>query len=117
MPIYPYLCSACGHEFETLQKVSDEPLKYCPQCGELTLKKKLTAAAFQLKGTGWYQTDFKDKGVKKDGKEAKDVDKAEAPKDKESKTSADKSETKPSGAASDSTAKSSSGKSESSTSG
>lgn len=59
MPFYEYQCTKCGHEEEVLQKVSDEPLKKCPACGKLTMKKKVTAAAFRLKGGGWYETDFK----------------------------------------------------------
>lgn len=74
MPIYPYICGACGHEFDKLQKVSDHPDTHCPECGEESLRRKLTAAAFHLKGTGWYVTDFKDKGVKKDQKEEHKVD-------------------------------------------
>jgi putative FmdB family regulatory protein len=59
MPIYEYQCQACGEELEALQKISDEPLKDCPQCGKSTLRKKVSAAAFRLKGGGWYETDFK----------------------------------------------------------
>lgn len=59
MPIYAYQCSACGHAQEVLQKVSDAPLTLCPSCGQEQFKKQLTAAGFQLKGSGWYQTDFK----------------------------------------------------------
>ncbi len=59
MPIYEYACKACEHEFETLQKISDAPLVDCPQCGEAELRKKVSAAAFRLKGGGWYETDFK----------------------------------------------------------
>ena len=59
MPIYEYLCKQCGHEFETLQKVSDEPLKSCPACERDSLKKKISAAGFRLSGSGWYETDFK----------------------------------------------------------
>jgi putative FmdB family regulatory protein len=59
MPFYEYLCTNCGHEEEVLQKISDKPLKKCPQCGKLTMKKKVSAAAFRLKGGGWYETDFK----------------------------------------------------------
>ena len=59
MPIYQYQCEACLRELEVLQKVSDEPLRECPECGEPSLKKKVTAAAFRLKGGGWYETDFK----------------------------------------------------------
>ena len=59
MPIYEYQCQACGKELEALQKISDEPLRDCPACGAATLKKKVSAAAFRLKGGGWYETDFK----------------------------------------------------------
>jgi putative FmdB family regulatory protein len=59
MPIYAYLCQACHREVEVLQKVSDGPLLDCPECGEPSLKKRVTAAAFRLKGGGWYETDFK----------------------------------------------------------
>ncbi len=59
MPIYEYRCDNCGHEFETIQKVSEGPLKTCPVCEKEALKKKVSAAAFRLKGGGWYETDFK----------------------------------------------------------
>lgn len=59
MPIYEYKCTACEHEFEAIQKFSDEPLLVCPGCNEEALKKKISAAAFRLKGGGWYETDFK----------------------------------------------------------
>lgn len=59
MPIYEYQCSLCQHEFETLQKISDEPLSQCPSCDESGLVKKVSAAAFRLSGSGWYETDFK----------------------------------------------------------
>jgi putative FmdB family regulatory protein len=59
MPIYEYRCDACGHEMEALQKISDEPLRECPQCGKNELKKLISAAGFRLKGGGWYETDFK----------------------------------------------------------
>lgn len=59
MPIYAYHCSACHHEMEALQKLSDSPLTECPSCQGNTLKKKVTAAAFRLGGGGWYETDFK----------------------------------------------------------
>lgn len=62
VPIYAYKCSACGHEQDVLQKVSDPLLVDCPQCGRPALVKQLTAAGFQLKGTGWYVTDFRDGG-------------------------------------------------------
>jgi putative FmdB family regulatory protein len=61
MPIYEYRCSSCGHQQEFLQKVSDAPLTTCTACGQATFSKMLTAAGFQLKGSGWYATDFKSK--------------------------------------------------------
>ena len=68
MPIYEYKCDLCGHTMEKLQKISDEPIKTCPECGGEGLRKLVSAAAFKLKGTGWYETDFKDKKPKSDGK-------------------------------------------------
>lgn len=59
MPIYAYRCDACGHSLEKLQKISDPPLTDCPACGKAALVKQVTAAGFQLKGTGWYVTDFR----------------------------------------------------------
>lgn len=64
MPIYEYVCGACEATHEALQKISDEPLTLCPKCGKETLKKKVSAAAFRLKGGGWYETDFKKSGQK-----------------------------------------------------
>jgi putative FmdB family regulatory protein len=64
MPIYEYKCSACSHELESLQKFSDAPLVTCPACGKDTLTKRVSAAGFQLKGSGWYQTDFRGSGAK-----------------------------------------------------
>ena len=64
MPIYEYRCSSCGHELEALQKFSDAPLATCPSCHADTLVKLLSAAGFQLKGSGWYATDFKGSGSK-----------------------------------------------------
>ena len=60
MPIYAYRCSACGHAQDVLRKVSDPPLTVCPSCGAPTFVKQVTAAGFQLKGSGWYVTDFRD---------------------------------------------------------
>ena len=62
MPIYAYRCAACGHAKDVLQKISDPPLVDCPACGAPRLAKQLTAAGFQLKGSGWYVTDFRDNG-------------------------------------------------------
>lgn len=61
MPIYAYRCEDCGHSKDVLQKLSDPPLVDCPACGKPSFRKQLTAAGFQLKGSGWYVTDFKDK--------------------------------------------------------
>jgi putative FmdB family regulatory protein len=65
MPIYAYRCTSCGHAKDVLQKVSDAPLTVCPACGAATFAKQLTAAGFQLKGSGWYATDFKGGGATK----------------------------------------------------
>ncbi|MBT8106603.1 MAG: zinc ribbon domain-containing protein [Gammaproteobacteria bacterium] len=59
MPIYGYVCKSCGHRFDVLQKMSDDPLVHCPDCAEPTLQKELSAPKFRLKGKGWYETDFK----------------------------------------------------------
>ncbi|MEM4987050.1 FmdB family zinc ribbon protein [Collimonas sp. H4R21] len=59
MPIYAYRCEACGFAKDVLQKMSDEPLTVCPSCSKAAFKKQVTAAGFQLKGTGWYVTDFR----------------------------------------------------------
>jgi putative FmdB family regulatory protein len=63
MPIYEYICKKCGHEFDEIQKFSDPPIKKCPKCSG-KVEKKLSLPSFQLKGTGWYVTDFKDKPKK-----------------------------------------------------
>ncbi|MEK7346649.1 MAG: FmdB family zinc ribbon protein [Pseudomonadota bacterium] len=63
MPIYAYKCDACGHAKDVLQKISDAPLTDCPACGAPKFSKQLTAPGFQLKGTGWYATDFKGGGA------------------------------------------------------
>lgn len=78
MPIYEYKCDKCGHQLETIQKFSDPPLSECPACGEHALSKLISASAFQLKGTGWYVTDFRDKNnKKKDSPKGDDKSKAE----------------------------------------
>ena len=64
MPIYAYRCSACGHAKDVLQRLSDPVLTDCPACGAQEFAKQLTAAGFQLKGSGWYATDFRDNGKK-----------------------------------------------------
>jgi putative FmdB family regulatory protein len=88
MPIYAYRCAACGHAKDVLQKLSDAPLAVCPSCGAPRFEKQVTAAGFQLKGSGWYVTDFRE-GAKK---------KADQPADKAAETSADKkADAKPAG--------------------
>ncbi len=62
MPIYAYRCGSCGHAKDVLQKLSDAPLSTCPACGAEAFQKQITAAGFQLKGSGWYVTDFKGGG-------------------------------------------------------
>ena len=90
MPIYEYRCGACGKEHEVLQKVSEPPLTKCPACGKPKLKKLLSAAGFQLKGSGWYATDFKGGGKKPEEK------KTEAKSDTKADTKAEtKSDAKP----------------------
>ncbi len=66
MPIYEYACESCGHRLEAIQKMSEAPLTDCPACGKPSLKKQISAAGFQLKGNGWYATDFKGSGQKKE---------------------------------------------------
>ncbi len=66
MPIYEYKCDKCDHQFEILQKINDVPAKTCPKCNADRLRKLVSAAAFKLKGTGWYETDFKNKKLKTD---------------------------------------------------
>ena len=103
MPIYEYRCSACQHKLESLQRFSDAPLKTCPVCHADALVKLVSAAGFQLKGSGWYATDFKNSGSKPAGK-----DKAES-----ATASTDKSaEASSGGAEAAATAKSDSGKSD-----
>jgi putative FmdB family regulatory protein len=65
MPIYEYRCGACGHHLEALQKMTDSPLRKCPECGRSQLKRLVSASRFRLKGSGWYETDFKNKSETK----------------------------------------------------
>ncbi len=104
MPIYEYQCEACGHRLEKLQKISDDPLKDCPECNKAELRKLVSAAAFRLKGGGWYETDFKTgskknvlHGVDSSGSSSSD---ASSGGDKSSASSDSKSETKSSSASS-----------------
>ena len=64
MPIYEYRCTACGHDLEKLQRLGDAPLTECPACGKAKLRRLVSAAGFRLKGSGWYETDFKKDGKK-----------------------------------------------------
>jgi len=101
MPIYEYKCAACGHQEEHLQKVSEKPLSKCPACGKKKYRKQLSAAGFQLKGSGWYATDFKSSGKNPDEKkadtkpEAKTEATSEAKTEKADKKAEKKSESKP----------------------
>ena len=95
MPIYEYQCDKCGHHLEALQKISDKPLRECPECGKHSLKRLMSAPMFRLAGSGWYETDFKsDKEQKRnlaekgDAEPVKSETKAEA-------TADSKSEAKP----------------------
>ena len=114
MPFYEYQCSACGEQTEVMQKISDKPLRKCPECGKNTLVKLISAPVFRLKGSGWYETDFKSENDKKrnlagdestgeskssdqpaDKTAAKSADKpAEKSADKSTEKSADKPATK-----------------------
>lgn len=89
MPIYEYQCQSCNYGFEKLQKISDDPLKDCPECHQPSLKKKISAAGFRLSGGGWYETDFK-KGDKKKNlageEKAPSTDKTDSKKPAESST-------------------------------
>ena len=90
MPIYAYKCESCGYARDVLQKLSDAPLTDCPQCGASSFKKQLTAAGFQLKGSGWYVTDFR--GGNSGSQPAKPEDAAPASSDStDSKTPSDSS--------------------------
>ncbi len=79
MPIYAYKCSACGFAKDVLQKISDAPLTQCPHCSAEAFSKQLTAPGFQLKGTGWYATDFKNSGGPKTESKPAAADSAAAP--------------------------------------
>lgn len=101
MPFYEYECSACKHHTEVLQKISDGPLRKCPQCGKQALKRLISAPVFRLKGGGWYETDFKSDGEQKrnlagseEAAESKPETKSEDSKSTEAKP-AEKAEAKP----------------------
>jgi putative FmdB family regulatory protein len=93
MPFYEYQCKACGAEVEALQKITDAPLKKCPECGKNQLAKLVSAPVFRLKGAGWYETDFK---TDKDNKRNLVGDKDEAKPDAKPEAKADaKADAKP----------------------
>ncbi|OGA30372.1 MAG: hypothetical protein A2W81_01685 [Betaproteobacteria bacterium RIFCSPLOWO2_12_61_14] len=92
MPIYEYRCSSCGFQKEYLRKVHDPLLSSCPECGKASFEKMLTAAGFQLKGSGWYASDFKNSGAKPPQKEKTEAPNVEASKTEASKTDASKTE-------------------------
>ena len=95
MPIYAYKCSSCGHAKDVLQKISADPLTVCPACGSATFTKQLTAPGFQLKGSGWYVTDFRD-GKKTGGDAKADETKSDGKTDDKPETKAEtKTDTKP----------------------
>ena len=89
MPIYEYKCNNCGHEYELIQKMSDSPVTECEACHQDSAVRLVSAAGFQLKGTGWYETDFKNKG-KPAAAQSTDV----KPTSKDTKTTATKTSTK-----------------------
>ncbi len=96
MPIYGYICRSCEHRFDVLQKMSDEPLVHCPDCGEATLQKELSAPKFRLKGSGWYETDFKTgdkRNLHGDGAKSEKSSKSDKS-EKSSESSAPKSDVK-----------------------
>lgn len=98
MPIYEYQCQACGKHFEEMQKVSDEPLKVCPNCGKPDLKKMMSHTSFQLKGGGYYATDYKKPAqpTEKEGEKPKENTQKDAKKDPAKETNPSKtSEKKP----------------------
>jgi putative FmdB family regulatory protein len=100
MPIYEYRCEACGHTLDALQKISDAPLSDCPACSQSALKRLISAPSFRLKGSGWYETDFKSGKDKKrnlaesvesgSGAKSKDSETTKSGEDKTKKTSDDK---------------------------
>jgi putative FmdB family regulatory protein len=89
MPIYEYRCDNCGHELEAFRKISEEPLLACPQCSQDALVKKVSAAGFRLKGSGWYETDFK--SGKKKNVSSSDAERSESSSKSDKSTSSESS--------------------------
>jgi putative FmdB family regulatory protein len=94
MPIYEYECDDCGHELEIMRKLSDGPLTACPACGKEGLRKIISKVAFRLKGTGWYETDFKTKPAEAKSAESDQTEKKETKEKKDGATKDDKPSTK-----------------------
>lgn len=78
MPLYEYLCTACDHHFEEMQKFSDKPIRKCPACGKNKVEKKISLAGFQLKGAGWYKDGYAKKSVERKSAETATPAKTEA---------------------------------------
>ena len=123
MPIYEYACRGCEHQFETIQKISEDPLTECPSCGKSELKKLMSRAAFRLKGSGWYETDFKSSDKRNIAGESKPTDSSESSsaseasgKEKSSDSSESKGESKSSDSSKSKGESKSSGNKESSSS-
>ena len=91
MPIYEYKCSKCEHQFEVIQRFSDNPVEICPECNKKAVSKLVSAPSFRLKGEGWYETDFKT-GSKKNIVDTKD-EKSKQPKEQTKKTDKSKKQT------------------------
>ncbi len=106
MPIYAYRCAACGHAKDVLQKLSDPVLTQCPACGAEAFSKQLTAAGFQLKGSGWYVTDFREGNKAPAKKDEAGAESGDKPADKAPEITAEKSTEKPADKASNDSASS-----------
>ena len=121
MPIYEYHCKDCDHVFDVLQKISDDLLTYCPECGKPELRKLISAPNFRLKGKGWYETDFKDKNQRNlagtSDKPAEKASENSSGNSSDSKTSGDKKANDSSASSKSAGSDSSSGKSGASSSG
>lgn len=102
MPIYEYQCTDCEHEFETIQKISEDLLVTCPNCSKDSLRKKISAAGFRLKGGGWYETDFKSGSRKNVSGDDKGGSKSESSKSDSSSSSSSGSSDSSSGSSSSS---------------
>ena len=94
MPIYEYQCQDCRYRFDKIQKISDAPLQDCPECGKPSLTKLVSAPSFRLKGTGWYETDFKNKGSQPKAEDNKDSSTTGTKTDKPAKSNKPASATK-----------------------